>query len=106
MSGVERIAAERKRQIEVERRTPEHDEQHRYGELPIAAACYAVHTTHARVLGPNGQDAWPWSPDWDKRWKHNCIRRLEIAGALIAAEIDRLIRADPQAERGRSFPER
>jgi hypothetical protein len=27
---------------------------------------------------------------WDKREKHSRIRRLEIAGALIAAEIDRL----------------
>ena len=97
MTGVERIAAERQRQIEIEGWTPEHDEQHRYGELPIAAACYAVHTTNARVLNPNGQDAWPWSPR-DKRQKHNCIRRLEIAGALIAAEIDRLERLAKASE--------
>jgi hypothetical protein len=42
----------------------------------------------------SGGDAWPWSRNWDKRDKHSRTRRLEIAGALIAAEIDRLV-SDP-----------
>ena len=35
---------------------------------------------------------WPWDKSYNKRHKHNRIRQLEIAGALIAAEIDRLLR--------------
>lgn len=36
---------------------------------------------------------WPWSDAWDKRKKHDRIRQLSIAGALIAAEINRLLAA-------------
>lgn len=36
------------------------------------------------------KDGWPWSKEWDKRKKHDKMRSLVIAGALIAAEIDRL----------------
>lgn len=39
MSVIEEIAAERKRQIEIEGWTREHDEQHANGELANAAAC-------------------------------------------------------------------
>jgi hypothetical protein len=111
MTGIERIAAERRRQIEVEGWTPEHDRQHVDGELAMAACCYAAPVDiralvsarvacHCREAGcGHGMfpvrrwvDPWPWSPRWDKRAlkKHSRIRRLEIAGALIAAEIDRL----------------
>ena len=103
MTGVERIAAERKRQMEKEGWTPEHDAQHSEGELAIAAACYALEgSLFARVDHVFGEapkdrgsrsgrdDPWPWHRDCDKRKKHPPIRRLEIAGALIAAEIDRL----------------
>jgi hypothetical protein len=41
MNGIERIAEERQRQIEVEGWTSEHDEQHIFGELSGAASCYA-----------------------------------------------------------------
>lgn len=86
--GVSRIAAERRRQIEVEGWTAEHDadittdgEWHTSGQLAKAAACYAVGD-------PAG---WPWGAAW---WKPGAsrIRELEKAGALIAAEIDRLLR--------------
>jgi hypothetical protein len=41
-----------------------------------------------------------WAPEYDKRGKHDRLRRLEIAGALIAAEIDRIICADqPKIEK-------
>jgi len=44
-----------------------------------------------RQLSKGGwKDGWPWSEEWDKREKHDEIRSLTIAGALIAAEIDRL----------------
>ena len=89
MTGVERIAAERNRQMVEEGWDAEHDEGHAEGSLSVAAACYAV----AGVRGARSP-AWPWDPKWDKRAKHNRIRRLEIAGALIAAEIDRLLRLE------------
>jgi hypothetical protein len=44
-----------------------------------------------RKLHPGGwEDGWPWDAQWDKRKKHDKVRSLVIAGALIAAELDRL----------------
>lgn len=101
MNGIERIAKERARQISEEGWTPEHDDRRLAGSLVKAAACYTVEGTDARVLvvrdgyadgSIHFDDAWPWDGKWDKRKKHDKLRRLEIAGALIAAEIDRLLR--------------
>jgi hypothetical protein len=107
MTGVERIAAERKRQEIVEGWTPEHDDKHEKGEMALAAACYAapeeirvkrkVSTGRGRFFPEFKNawvDAWPWDEEWDKREKHLRIHALEISGALIAAEIDRLLRAE------------
>lgn len=110
MSGVDRIAAERKRQIEQENWTAEHDQEHKYNELALAAVCYASPVpvrVKLKVSTGRGQyfpefrtqwvDPWPWGPEWDKREQHDYLRRLEIAGALIAAEIDRLEKAKTDA---------
>lgn len=103
MTGVELIAQERQRQLEVEGWTAEHDQQWLKGELAIAAACYAVYGTVVEVLkitaglGSRGfayKDGWPWDSSWDKRYEHNLLRRLAIAGALCAAEIDRIKRME------------
>jgi len=93
--GTELIADERMRQMLQEGWTLDHDDEHDYGELSIAAACYAVEGTDARVVEGicDPLDAWPWNREWDKRKKHDRLRRLVIAGALIAAEIDRELRA-------------
>lgn len=99
-TGVELIFAERKRQTEKEGWTTEHDDTHARGEMAIAAACYAVegsevevHKTQEAVRGTDYcVDAMPFGSCADKRQKHSKLRRLVIAGALIAAEIDRLIR--------------
>jgi hypothetical protein len=94
MTGIERIAAERERQLAKEGWTPEHDDSHTSKELARAAGCYVLDYTQRGNLGY----AWPW---WDKErmnaqfWKptpSDPIRQLEKAGALIAAEIDRLLR--------------
>lgn len=94
--GVGMIARERQRQIEQEGWTPEHDDEHDLGELSIAAACYAVAGTDAHVTHPDaeeeGGDYFPWAAEYDKRDRHDRIRQLTVAGALIAAEIDRLQR--------------
>lgn len=94
MTGVELIAAERQRQIEQEGWTASHDEQHKTGQLALVAALYATPVPLFSVKNGDQElfwwDPWPWSRQWDKRRKHGRLRRLEIAGALIAAEIDRL----------------
>jgi hypothetical protein len=90
--GIELIINERKRQIEKEGWTAEHDSQHSWGSLAIAAACYALHHTDASVKNPHttNLNGWPWEQMW---WKpKDSIRNLVRAGALIAAEIDRLLR--------------
>lgn len=90
--GVTLIAEERRRQVEREGWSASHDASHERGVLAKAAACYAVHDTGAVVVdSKTGHDAWPWSDEWDKRDKHDELRRLVIAGALIAAEIDRMV---------------
>lgn len=99
-SGVDLIAAERQRQIEVEGWTPEHDARHRGGELTSAASCYLWLANkqikdganpYGADIAPNG---WPWAASW---WKpsDDPLRNLVKAGALIAAEIDRLQRVGP-----------
>ena len=40
--GIDLIADERRRQIEVEKWTPEHDDEHAENELALAAAVYAI----------------------------------------------------------------
>lgn len=93
-TGIDLIVAERQRQIEQEHYTAVHDEIHEDGALAMAAACYA--------LNPDGNgDArfnfdeliatlWPWDI---VTWKpKDRVRDLVRAGALIAAEIDRLKR--------------
>lgn len=86
------VLAERRRQIEAEGWTPEHDDQHETGELARAAACYAL---VAGGMNPRADTlfvAWPWHPAW---WKptDEPRRNLVKAGALILAEIERLDRA-------------
>lgn len=90
MTGIELIAAERQRQIAVEGWTPEHDDQHIMGEMAAAAMCYSL---NARALDAPQyfiEEWWPWDMD---QWKPtDPLRNLVKAGALIAAEIDRLKR--------------
>ena len=97
MNGIERIAAERKRQIEVEGRSASSDQLYEDDQLASAAACYALPTADARGNGERDEGRedtpffWPWSVQWWKPTPGNRIRELEKAGALIAAEIDRLL---------------
>jgi|ERR1041385_2674586 hypothetical protein len=112
LNGVELIRLERVRQITKEGWTTKHDDGHTDGELAIAGACYAVGSkrTHVRRMLNSArgmedagyiydyskakpeQISWPWEAEWYKPGKDR-IRQLVKAGALIAAEIDRLKRA-------------
>lgn len=117
MNGTELITAERARQVSVEGWTPEHDREHSQGEMAMAAACYASpapiraemtsdvacgcrsveECTHNVFGKKEWRDPWPWDSGSDKRGSHDRVRQLAIAGALIAAEIDRLQGTVPAA---------
>lgn len=96
MTGVELIASERSRQIGQEGWDASHDDRHIRGELLRAALGYAARSLHLLMGYPlSGLLApvdWPWEFSW---WKPSSdpIPNLVKAGALIAAEIDRLQRA-------------
>lgn len=94
-TGVELIAEERQRQIEVEGWTAEHDAKHTDNSLALAAICYAdpnvyYHQENGIIRHRIPNKFWPkrlnicWFKPKDR------IRDLIKAGALIAAEIDRL----------------
>ncbi len=82
------VQAERKRQVEVEGWTPEHDDEHNGGELADAAACYALSAAGWSTYA--ARERWPWPLEW---WKPSTARRdLVKASALALAEIERLDR--------------
>jgi hypothetical protein len=95
MDGVELIAAERKRQVAIEGWTAEHDDEHIMGEMIGASITYAAHAlgvvTNDEIPTAGGHSFWPWDDAWFKPTA-DPIRNLVKAGALIAAEIDRLQR--------------
>lgn len=97
MNGSELIQRERLRQITEEKWDDDHDDQHGACQMSQAAAAYIGHVM-GQVNGdcqaedrPALPPEWPWEAKW---WKpaQNPIRNLVKAGALIAAEIDRLQR--------------
>lgn len=95
MSVIDEIAAERRRQIDVEGWSPEHDDEHKNGSLACAAGCYAIHAglpEAARVPKGYAPMDWPWDATW---WKPKDRRRdLIRAAALIVAEVERLDRVN------------
>lgn len=95
--GAAMIVKERDRQKREEGFDTAHDDEHSAGEMIDAAYSYlsAVQDRDADDVDVDDPPmAWPWSPDW---WKpKDDIRDLVRAGALIAAEIDRRLRAADQ----------
>lgn len=89
-TGIELIASERKRQIEKEGWTPEHDSEHVCGELSDAAICYAMRGYWKTRLSTWFDMIWPFGIELYKPSENNRVRDLAKAGALIAAEIDRI----------------
>lgn len=91
-AGIAMIRAERARQIGVKGYTPEHDARHDGTQLARAAACYALHAAGVTQIGAHlaGQ-AWPWPWPQAGFKPGEPVDDLVKAGALIAAELDRLI---------------
>lgn len=110
-TGVDLIARERARQVSEEGYSAKHDDEHDGGQLAMAAACYAsaaacerIYTRRDHANGTSYDDPFPWRGHDSRPRKGNvlmvddvpddvAIRLLVKAGALIAAEIDRLQRA-------------
>lgn len=92
MTGAELIAQERQRQIAEERYSSEKDVLYWSDQqLVRAAVCYALPATDRWAHGINATPAyWPWGERFWKPTPHDRIKELTKAGALIAAEIDRL----------------
>lgn len=91
------MLAERRRQIEAEGRTTQHDDANPAGAMSVAAVCYALGAGNALVLAVGdtstcpAPEVFPWDDAW---WKPTTPRRdLVKAAALILAEIERLDRA-------------
>lgn len=107
------IAVERRRQIKAEGWTTEHDDAHDKGEMARAAGMYALIAGADATSYRNARDGyslndylqaimdhyWPWAKSWFKP----TTRRIALvkAGALIAAEIDRLDRLSTASSSGR-----
>jgi hypothetical protein len=106
MNGVDLIAKERQRQVDV------HDDRHTSDQLIRAALCYATPPSFRDETpmreGLDGWEScpireaqytcpelWPFPPNEWTPSPGNRVRELAIAGSLIAAEIDRLLRKGP-----------
>jgi hypothetical protein len=112
LNGVEIIMKERARQVEIKGYDETHDDEHTEGELALAAIAYAApDRVYIQTLNELDrvifEDPWPWDNDEDNRRGNtgfivsnslsyqtieDRIEQLAISGALLAAEIDRLLR--------------
>ena len=91
-TGIELIAQERKEQIEKHGWDADHDNHHTYGELRKVAAILAVQDTDAKVYDEGGFSSGGNVWGLEEKLRTDSIHRLKVAGALIAAEIDRIQR--------------
>ena len=100
------IIEERISQVAKKGYEPRHDDSHTDDELAFAAICYATPPrSRQNLLGWNiffksrlTPGPWPWSEgSWHP--SNNRKRELAKAGALILAELERLIRAEADAAR-------
>ncbi len=99
-TGVELIAKERERQIKEEGWSSEHDSVYFNNELVLAAISYALpesmrekKTITLDVYDEKETDIpiyFSWQDKWWKPTPEDRTRELVKAGALIAAEIDRI----------------
>lgn len=92
VTGAKLISAERKRQYKEEGFLQSKDQVYKKQELIAAAGCYLSAEDDKSPLPLK----WPWAAKW---WKpRSRIRNLVKAGALIAAEIDRLLYLEAQKD--------
>lgn len=102
-TGIELVADERKRQIEIEGYTAEHDAQHNASELISAAIDYARSAVAFAIFEENGGEtsfecvehviadikkSFVWGRDAFK--PKSCLEDLKRSAALMVAAIDRI----------------
>lgn len=90
MNGIEIVARERGRHRLEHGFTDAKDDTYIHSELALAAACYAL----PDIMRSHMVSLWPWNYRHWKPAPHDRISELAKAGALIVAEIDRLLRAE------------
>ena len=95
LNGAGLIAAERLRQIKEEGYSSIRDDEYRDEQLVDAAMVCAVSAVKVN-LKAFFQQFWPkgWDKSWCKKKTDHRITQLIKAGALLAAEIDRLLRSE------------
>jgi hypothetical protein len=81
------VYIERRRQVEKEGWTAEHDDAHSDWNLSYAAASYAVFEPEGEHIS---KSLWPWQEEWFKPTTPR--RNLIKAMALLCAELERLDR--------------
>lgn len=87
MSALIDVAAERRRQVDVEGWTPEKDDDHTPGELALAGAAWALAAAEEggeSAFGISPEDAWPFEGGFRTEGK-DARRRMVIAAALLLA---------------------
>lgn len=116
------VAAERRRQIDAEGWTPDHDDcEHAADDLALAAACYALPDKHRdvfprkdpREVGRSAGESitifddvlcphlWPWhGASWKPKDRRSDLVR---AAALLLAEIERLDRMEADIAENADF---
>lgn len=94
-TGIELIAQERQEQTKKHNWSLDHDSLHDTGQLRKMAAILCCIDTDAKVESPcefySGSNTW----GLEEKLHSDIIHRLKVAGALIAAEIDRLQNQQP-----------
>jgi hypothetical protein len=97
MTGIELIAEERREQIEKHGITVKYDAEYNTEEQLANAAELLVAADHIITNDPLDYLPKDWNGKlWMKMWNKPYKERLIIAGALIAAEIDRLQHIEPK----------
>lgn len=102
-AGVQLIAKERLRQIHVEHHSKEGDiVNNEANTLSNAALCYLIPPDQREeVEDPDGVSLleyfWPWESIYFKPTPDDRMRELTKAGALVAAEIDRIMAINVKA---------
>jgi len=84
-SGIEQITEERVKQIAKYKYTSYHDALYMNKELLFAALAYLNKSIYGDSVG---EEDWPWDIKYFK--DEGYVENLKKAGALIAAELDRL----------------
>lgn len=92
LNGFGLILIHRERAKQLKRYDSKHDDEHKFGELRVAAIAYLLSPD---IGGEGSVDCWPFERESFKPGVG--IEPLVKAGAMIAAEIDRLLRAQKLA---------